>query len=84
MVKSTYNEMKYEVAMDYYDRGDYNQTLQLFDLLQASFRNAPKGKAINYRAAQCYYLQNHYEISVYYFNRFTQTFLVSKDAEKDA
>ena len=46
LVKSTDNEMKYEVAMDYYDRGDYNHALQLFDLLQASFRNTPKGEAI--------------------------------------
>ena len=84
MVKSTDNEMKYEVAMDYYDRGDYNHALQLFDLLQASFRNTPKGEAINYRTAQCYYLQSDYEIAGYYFNRFTQTYPFSKDAEKAA
>ena len=39
LVTSTDNEMKYEVAVDYYERGDYNHALQLFDLLQASFRN---------------------------------------------
>ena len=84
MVKSTDNEMKYEVAMDYYDRGDYNHALQLFDLLQASFRNTPKGEAINYRTAQCYYLQGDYEIAGYYYKRFTQTYPFSKDAEKAA
>jgi outer membrane protein assembly factor BamD len=84
MVRSTDNEMKYEVAMDYYDRGDYNHALQLFDLLQASFRNTPKGEAINYRTAQCYYLQGDYEIAGYYYKRFTQTYPFSKDAEKAA
>ena len=84
MVKSTDNEMKYEVAMDYYDRGDYNHALQLFDLLQASFRNTPRGEAINYRTAQCYYYQQDYEIAGYYYKRFTQTYPFSKDAEKAA
>ena len=84
LVKSTDNEMKYEVAMDYYDRGDYNHALQLFDLLQASFRNTPKGEAITYRTALCYYFQNDYDIAGYYFQRFTQTYPFSKDAEKAA
>lgn len=84
MIKSTDNEMKYEVAMDYYDRGDYNHALQLFDLLQASFRNTPRGEAITYRTAQCYYFQDDYDIAGYYYNRFTQTYPFSKDAEKAA
>lgn len=84
LVKSTDNEMKYEVAMDYYDRGDYNHALQLFDLLQASFRNTPKGEAITYRTAFCYYLQDDYDIASYYFNKFVQTYPFSKQAEKAA
>ena len=84
MVKSTDNEMKYEVAMDFYDRGDYNRALQLFDLLQASFRNSPKGEAITFRTAQCYYNQADYEIASYYYNKFCQTYPFSKNAEKAA
>ena len=84
MVKSTDNEMKYEVAMDYFDRGDYNHALQLFDLLQASFRNTPRGELITYRTALCYYLQQDYEIAGYYFNRFVQVYPFSFDAEKAA
>ena len=80
MVKSTDNEMKYEVAMDYFDRGDFNHALQLFDLLQASFRNTPKGEAITYRTAQCYYLQQDFDIASYYYNRFVQTYPFSKSA----
>ena len=84
MIKSTDNEMKYEVAMDFYERGDYNRALQLFDLLQASFRNTPRGENITYKTAQCYYYQKDYEIAGYYFNRFTQSYSFSKDAEKAA
>ena len=84
LVKSTDNDMKYEVAMDYYDKGDYNHALQLFDLLQASFRNTPKGEAIAYRTAQCYFNQDDYDIAAYYYNKFCQTYPFSKDAEKAA
>lgn len=84
MIKSTDNDMKYEVAMDYYERGDYNHALQLFDLLQASFRNTPRGEIITYRTALCYYYQKDYEIAGYYFNRFTQAYAFSKGAEKAA
>ena len=84
LIKSTDNEMKYEVAVDYYDRGDYNHALQLFDLLQASFRNTPKGESITFKTAMCYYIQGDYEVAGYYFNKFTQTYPFSKDAEKAA
>ena len=39
ILKSTDNEMKYEVAMDYYDRKDYNHALQLFDPWESQFWN---------------------------------------------
>ena len=84
LVKSTDNEMKYEVAVDYFERGDYNHALQLFDLLQASFRNTPKGESITYKTALCYFYQDDFEIAGYYFKRFVQTYPFSKDAEKAA
>ena len=84
MLKSTDNETKYEVAMDYYDRKDYNHALQLFDLLGNSFRNTPRGEMITYRTAMCYYLTYDYEIAAYYFNKFVSTYPFSRDAEKAA
>ena len=84
LVKSTDNEMKYEVAMDYYDRGDYNHALQLFDLLQAAYRNSPKGENITYRTAECYFKQRDYDIAGYYYNKFCTTYPFSKNAERAA
>ena len=84
MLKSTDNEMKYEVAMDYYDRKDYNHALQLFDLLGNTFRNTPRGEMITYRTAMCYYLTYDYEIAAYYFNKFVSTYPFSSNAEKAA
>ncbi len=84
ILKSTDNDVKYEVAMDYYDRMDYNHALELFDLLQNSFRNTPKGELITYRTAMCYYLTYDYEIAAYFFNKFVTNYPYSKDAEKAA
>ena len=84
ILKSTDNEMKYEVAMDYYDRKDYNHALQLFDLLQNAFRGTPKGEAVVYRTAMCYYLTYDYEIAAYFFNKFISNYPFSRDAETAA
>ena len=84
ILKSTDNDIKYEVAMDYYDRKDYNHALQLFDLLSNAFRNTPKGEMITYRTAMCYYMTYDYEIASYYFNKFVNTYPFSKDAERAA
>jgi len=84
ILRSTDNEMKYEVAMDYYDRKDYNKALQLFDLLQSAFRSTPKGEYVAYRTAMCYYENNEFEIAGYYFNKFLQSYPFSVDAEKAA
>ena len=84
IIKSTDNDMKYEVAIDYFERHDYNKALQLFDLLQASFRNTPRGESVTYKTALCYYYQKDYEIAGYYFNRFIQSYPFSKNAETAA
>ena len=84
ILKSTNNDMKYEVAMDYYDRQDYIHALQLFDMLQSAFRSTPRGEFVAYRTAMCYYLTNDFEIASYYFNKFIQNYPFSKDAETAA
>lgn len=84
IIKSTDNDIKFEVAMDYYDRKDYNKALQLFDLLQNAYRSTPKGEYVAYRTAMCYYETNDFEIAAYYFDKFIQNYPFSIDAEKAA
>ena len=84
ILKSTDSEMKYEVANDYYDRNDYNRALQLYDLLQNTFRNTPKGEVVAFNTAMCYYNTNDYDIASYYFNKFVSTYPYSRNTEKAA
>ena len=39
LVKGTDNEAKYAAAIDYYEKGNYDRALQLFDVMQAYYRN---------------------------------------------
>lgn len=82
MLKSTDNEKKYEIAMDYYERKDYNRALELFDLLQAAYRGTAKGEDISYYTAYCYYNLEDYTVATYYFKRYAQTYPLSNRAEE--
>lgn len=82
ILKSTDNEKKYEIAMDYYERKDYNRALELFDLLQAAYRGTTKGEDISYYTAYCYYNLEDYTVATYYFKRYAQTYPLSGRAEE--
>lgn len=82
VVKSADNEMKFEVAMDLYERKDYNRSLELLDLLQSAFRGTPKAEEVAYYTAKCYYNTEDYTIAGYYFKRFYQNFPYSNRAEE--
>ena len=81
-MKSPDNEMKYEAAIDYYDKGDYYRAIQLFDQLIAIYRGTEKLESINYYYANCYFQQEDYLLASYYFKRFAQNYPSSPRAEE--
>jgi outer membrane protein assembly factor BamD len=74
--------MKYEAAVDYYEKGDYYRAIQLFDQLIAVFRGTEKLENINYYYANCYYQQGDYLLASYYFKRFAQNYPGNPKAEE--
>jgi len=74
LLKSTDNETKFEAAVDYFERKDYNRALELFDLLQAAYRGTAKGEDISYYTAYCYYHLKDYTVASYYFKRYVQSY----------
>ncbi len=74
LLKSTDNETKFEAAVDYFERDDYNRALELFDLLQAAYRGTAKGEDISYYTAYCYYNLKDYTVASYYFKRYVQSY----------
>ena len=82
LVKSTDNEAKYEAAIDYFEKKDYNRSLELFDLLQSAFRGTNKGEDISFYSAYCYYYIGDYTVASFYFKRYAETFPSSPRAEE--
>jgi outer membrane protein assembly factor BamD len=82
VLKGTDNELKYEMAIDLYEKGDYYRAIQLFDQLIAIYRGTEKLENINYYYAQCYYKQEDYLLASYYFKRFAQNYPSSPRAEE--
>ena len=82
LLKGTDNEAKYEAALKYYEKKDYDRTLQLFDVLQAYYRNKPEGENIAYLTAECYFNKSDYYIASSYYKRFVTRYPLSRKAEE--
>jgi len=74
LLKSTDNEAKYEEAIRYYEKKNYDRALQLFDVLQSAFRGQREGENIAYLTAECYYKKNDYEIASQYYKRYAANY----------
>ncbi|MBE0638190.1 MAG: outer membrane protein assembly factor BamD [Bacteroidales bacterium] len=84
LLKSTDNELKYQQAMAYYDKGDYYRALQVFDQLIPVYRGTTQSEELLFRYAYAYYYERDYIMASYYFNRFTATFPRSEKTEEAA
>ena len=82
LLKGTDNEAKYEAALNYYEKKNYDRALQLFDVLQAYYRDKPEGETIAYLAAECYYNKEEYVMASTYYKRFVVRYPISKNAEE--
>ena len=81
LLKGTDNEAKYNAALAYYEEGNYDRTLQLFDVLQSYYRGKPESETISYLTAECYYKKKDYVIASSYYKRFVSKFPYSKWTE---
>ncbi|HSG67356.1 MAG TPA: outer membrane protein assembly factor BamD [Bacteroidales bacterium] len=82
IMKGNDNDLKYETAIDLYEKGDYPRAIQLFEFLQAVYRGTERLETINYYTAWCYYQQGDYLLASYYFKRFAQNYPSSPRAEE--
>lgn len=81
VLKGTDNDLKYEMAVDFFEKGDYYRAIQLFDQLIAIYRGTERIESINYYYAYCYYEQGDYLLASYYFKRFAQNYPTNPNAE---
>jgi len=82
LLKSTDNDMKYEKAVEYYEKGDYYRALQVFEQLISVYRGTDKAEQLYYYYAYAYYYEREYVMASYYFKRFSVNFPSSEFAEE--
>jgi outer membrane protein assembly factor BamD len=84
LLKSTDNELKYDKAVELYEKGDYYRALQLFEQLIPVYRGTSKAEDLYYFYAYAYYHEREWVMASYYFKRFTVNFPTSKYSEEAA
>ena len=83
LLKSSNNELKYEKAMEYYEKEQYAKAQELFSDLRIVFKgSSEKGENVMYYYAQCSYYLSEYEIASYLFKDFAKQYPASKKAEE--
>ena len=82
LLKSTDNEVKFEAAVDYFEKADYYRALQLFEQMMGSFRGTAKAEKLYFYYAYCYYYQEDYLLASYYFKRYSKSFPGGPRAEE--
>lgn len=82
LLKSSDFEKKYEMAVKYFEKGDENKALPLFEELISIYRGTEKGEKILYYFAYCNYNLGDYILAAYHFKNFAKSFPSSVHAEE--
>lgn len=82
LLKSNDYEKKYQVAVEYFQGGDYYRALQLFDQVIPFLKGTDKAEMVYYYTAQCYFEQGDLVLASYYFKTFARNYPNSKYAEE--
>lgn len=80
--KSTNWEELYEGANDYYQNGEYNKAIILYDKVLPVIRGSEKAEIADYNYANCHFKTKRYIEAAGYFNNFYRTYNRSPLAEE--
>lgn len=84
ILKSTDLNLKFEMAVKYYEKKDYSRAFPLFEELLNLYKGTAKAQDIYYYYAMCNYGLDDYALASYHFKNFVSTFPNSPKAEECA
>jgi len=84
LLKSNNNQLKYETAVNLFNKASYSKAMQLFEQVKAEFQGTDKAEKIAYMNAYCYYHESDYILANYEFKRFAENYQTSQYAEECA
>ena len=82
VLKSDDPDYKLKMANQYYEAGDYEKALSLYEELIALYRGSNESQEIYFRYANSHFQEKDYYLAGYYFNNFQKTYPSSDRAEK--
>ena len=82
ILKSTDFNLKFDKAVAYYEKEDYNRALPLLEELSTVFRGSAKSEEVNYYYAYCHYSLGEHLMASYLFDTYAQTFPSGRHTEE--
>lgn len=82
LLKSTDFDLKYKMAVEYFNKKDYNKAFPLFEELLTLYKGTTKAEDIYYYYAYTNYHLGDYILAGYHFKNFAKTFPHSKRAQE--
>jgi len=83
-LKSEDTKVKYELAQQYYDAGDFKRANRLFEQIIPKFRGKPQAERIVFFYANSYYQIKDYYTAAYQFDRFVKSHPKSEKRQEAA
>jgi outer membrane protein assembly factor BamD len=80
--KSTDMEAKYKAAVEYYEKKNFYNALQLFEELISVYRGTSRAEITYFYYCECYFETGEYAVAAYHYYNFNQTFPNSARAEE--
>jgi outer membrane protein assembly factor BamD len=82
ILKSTDTEMKYQMAMEYYNKKKFSRAATLFDNVLLYYRGTPRDDSVNFYLAKSHFLDRDSYTAAHYFDVFRQSFPRSQFTEE--
>jgi len=82
ILKSTDLNFKFEKAVMYYEKEDFNRALPLLEELSTALRGSAKAEEVNYYYAYCHYSLGEYLLASYLFDTYAKTYPNGKHTEE--
>ncbi|PKP17320.1 MAG: outer membrane protein assembly factor BamD [Bacteroidetes bacterium HGW-Bacteroidetes-21] len=82
VMKSSDFNLKYDKAVEYYEKKDYYRAVSLFEDIENIFKASEKGQKIQYYMSYCYYNQGNHILAGHYFLNFAGRFPNNEHSEE--
>lgn len=78
LLKSPDTELKYQAAVEYYEKKDYSKAITLLEDISRSYKGSETAENILYMLADSYYHKKDYISAAHYYEVYTNTYLNGK------